>query len=84
MEVPIAIKGSLSSSAKSLLWESPLFQTDVHGGLTEKCTVQTREGNAAMNALIGFVVGIELSPDDVRQKAGLTWPRVHGPHGASA
>ncbi len=82
--MPIAIKGSLNSSAKNLLWESPLFQADIHGGFTEKCTVQTRDGNPAMNALIGYVVGIELSPDDVREKASFNWPRVYGPHGASA
>lgn len=84
VEIPIVIVGSLSKSANHLTWESPLFRGEVEKGFSEKAVIETREGNPALNALIGFITTIELSPDDVREKANLRWPTVRGPHGSFA
>lgn len=85
MEIPIALLGSVSKPPESQAWESPLFRAEIRGrGFSERPVVTTREGNPAVNCLLGFVISMELSPEDIRNKAKLTWPTVHGPNGCVA
>ncbi len=72
VDIPIVIQGSVNKSSDKLVWECPLFRAEIHGrGLSEKARIETREGNPAVNAIIGYIVAMELSPDDIRSKARL-------------
>jgi hypothetical protein len=85
VEIPIVMHGSLQKSPDHLVWESPLFRAEIRGrGMSERPIIQTREGNPSVNCLIAFVVSMELSPEDIRNKAALRWPVVRGPNGATA
>jgi len=84
-EIPLVLNGDLNASSRNLVWDSPLFQATVSGLFTEKSTVSTRDGNPAMDALIGFIVSMEMAPEEVKDLArrNLHWQRVYGPGGAS-
>lgn len=86
-EIPIVLHGSLNKGAHKLEWESPMFNADIEGRGSQKLTVQTKEGfNPSMAGLIAYVCCIEIAPEDVLSGAfrAISWPTVHGPHGAHA
>ncbi len=80
-DTPIRLIGTLNGSALKHEWDSPLFKATVEatGMFSAGVSVETREGHAAMNALIGYVLALPMSPFALKNLAQLTWPEVkHG------
>jgi hypothetical protein len=51
----------------------------------QEVTVRTQPGaSPAVACLLGYLVTIELSPDDVVKNLRLNWPTVFGPNGCRA
>lgn len=82
-EIPLELKGKLKGSLNAMEWQSPLFRAQLEGRGGSKPVIETFPGaNPAVTCLIGYVVTIELAPDDMHRACHqyLRWPRVDGPN----
>jgi hypothetical protein len=75
-EMPsIALDGKPNGSSYKLEWKSPVFECEIgsNGWGSTEMHVDTKWKNPALGMLMGYIVGKDISPDDIKDNITIPW-----------